>query len=63
MFTLIFGIFAFFWTALFTAVGLTVLFAFLVPFLLVALFFRLGLFLVKIAAGVVLLSLFAICLF
>jgi len=63
MFTLIFGIFAFFWTALFTAVGLTVLFAFLVPFLLVALFFRLGLFLVKLAAGVVLLSLFAICLF
>jgi hypothetical protein len=63
MFTLIFGIFAFFWTALFTAVGLTVLFAFLVPLLLVALFFRLGLFLVKLAAGVVLLSLFAICLF
>ena len=63
MFTLVFGIFAFFWTALFTAVGLTVLFAFLVPFLLVALFFRLGLLLVKLAAGVVLLSLFAICLF
>jgi hypothetical protein len=63
MFTLIFGIFAFFWTALFTTVGLTVLFAFLVPFLLVVLFFRLGLFLVKLAAGVVLLSLFAICLF
>jgi len=63
MFTLIFGIFAFFWATLFTAVGLTVLFAFLVPFLLVALFFRLGLFLVKLAAGMVLLSLFAICLF
>lgn len=63
MFALIFGIFAFFWTAFFTTVGLTVLFAFLVPFLLVALFFRLGLFLVKLAAGVVLLSLFAICLF
>jgi hypothetical protein len=63
MFTLIFGIFAFFWAALFTAVGLTVLFAFLVPFLLVALLFRLGVFLVKLAAGVVLLSLFAICLF
>jgi hypothetical protein len=63
MFTLIFGIFAFFWAALFTAVGLTVLFAFLVPLLLVALFLRLGLFLVKLAAGMVLLSLFAICLF
>jgi len=63
MFTLVFGIFAFFWTALFTAVGLTILFAFLVPFLLVALLFRLGLLLVKLAAGVVLLSLFAICLF
>ena len=63
MFTLIFGIFAFFWTALFTAVGLTVLFAFLVPFLLVALFFRLGLFLVKLVAGVFLLSLVAVCLF
>ncbi|HEX3429635.1 MAG TPA: hypothetical protein VHT03_02020 [Rhizomicrobium sp.] len=63
MFTLLFGIFAFFWAALFTAVGLTVLFAFLVPLLLVVLFFRLGLFLVKIATGVVLLSLFAICLF
>jgi hypothetical protein len=63
MFTLLFGIFAFFWTALFTAVGLTVLFVFLLPLLLIALFFRLGLFLVKVAAGVLLLSLFAICLF
>jgi hypothetical protein len=63
MFTLLFGIFAFFWTALFTAVGLTVLFVFLLPLLLVALFFRLGFFLVKLTAGVVLLSLFAVCLF
>ena len=63
MFTLILGIFAFFWAVLFTAVGLTVLLVFLVPLLLVALFFRLGLFLVKLAAGVVLLSLFAVCLF
>ena len=63
MFTLIFGIFAFFWAALFTAVGLTVLFAFLVPLLLLAIFFRLGIFLVKLVAGVFLLSLFAVCLF
>ena len=63
MFTLLFGIFAFFWTALFTAVGLTVLLVFLVPLLLVALVFRLGFFLVKVTAGLVLLSLFAVCLF
>ena len=63
MFTLLFGIFAFFWTALFTAVGLTVLLVFLVPLLLVALLFRLGFFLVKLTAGLVLLSLFAVCLF
>lgn len=63
MFTLIFGIFAFLWTALFTAVGLTVLFAVLVPFLLIAVFFRIGLLFVKLVAGVFLLSLFAICLF
>jgi hypothetical protein len=62
MFTL-FGIFAFFWTALFTVVGLTVLFVFLLPLLLIGLLFRLGFFLVKVAAGVMLLSLFAICLF
>lgn len=63
MFTLLFGIFAFFWTALFTVVGLTVLFVFLLPLLLIGLLFRLGFFLVKVAAGVMLLSLFAICLF
>jgi hypothetical protein len=63
MLTLIFGIFAFFWATLFTAVGLTVLFAFVVPLLLIALFFRLGLFLMKLVAGVFLLSLVAVCLF
>ncbi|HLY06556.1 MAG TPA: hypothetical protein VKR31_12495 [Rhizomicrobium sp.] len=63
MFTLIFGIFAFFWAAIFSAIGLTMLFAFLVPLLLLAIFFRLGIFLVKLVAGVFLLSLFAICLF
>ena len=63
MLMLLFGIFAFFWAALFTAVGLTVLFAFLVPLLLVAVVFRLGFFMAKLAAGVVLLSLFAVCLF
>jgi hypothetical protein len=63
MFTVLFGIFAFFWTALFTVVGLTVLFVFLLPLLLIGLLFRLGFFLVKVAAGVMLLSLFAICLF
>lgn len=63
MFTLIFGFFAFIWAAFFTAVGLTVLFAFLIPLLLIALIFRIGLFFVKLAAGVVLISLLAICLF
>ena len=63
MFTLIFGIFAFFWAAIFTAVGLTFVFAFLVPLLLIALLFRLGFFLVKLVAGVFLLSLVAVCLF
>jgi len=63
MFTLIFGIFAFFWAAIFSAIGLTMLFAFLVPILLIAILFRLGFFLVKLVAGVFLLSLVAICLF
>jgi hypothetical protein len=62
MFTLLFGIFAFFWAALFTVVGLSVLLVFLVPLLLVAVFFRLGILMVKLAAGVVLLALFAVCL-
>ena len=63
MLTLLFGTFAFFWTALFTVVGLTLFLALLVPFLLVALIFRIGLLFVKLAAGVVLLALFAVCLF
>jgi hypothetical protein len=63
MFTLLFGIFAFFWTALFTAVGLTVLLVFLIPLLLVGIVLRLGLLMMKLAAGVVLLALFTVCLF
>lgn len=63
MLTLLFGTLALFWTVLFTVVGLTVFLAVLVPLLLVAIIFRIGLFFVKFAAGVVLLALLAVCLF
>lgn len=63
MLTLLFGMFAFFWAAIFSVVGLTVVLALLVPFLLLAVVFRIGLLFVKLAAGVVLLALLAVCLF
>jgi hypothetical protein len=63
MLTLLFGTLAFFWMALFTVVGLTVFLALLIPFLLLVLIFRIGLLVVKLATGVVLLALLAVCLF
>lgn len=63
MLTVLFGIFVFFWTAVFSIVGLSLVFAFLVPLLVLVLVFRIGMLFVKLAAGVVLLALFAVCLF
>jgi hypothetical protein len=63
VFTLLFGIFAFFWTSVFVVVGISLFLGLLIPFLLLALVFRIGLLFVKLAAGVVLLALFAVCLF
>jgi hypothetical protein len=63
MLTMLFGIFALFWTVIFSIVGVSVFLALLLPFLLLALVFRIGLLFVKLAAGVVLLALFAVCLF
>jgi hypothetical protein len=63
MLTLLFGMFAFFWTVVFSVVGLTFVLGLLIPFLLLALLFRIGFFIFKLAAGVVLLALFAVCLF
>ena len=63
MLTLLFGMFAFFWAAIFSVVGLTLFLGLLVPFLLIAVLFRIGFFIFKLAAGVVLLALFAVCLF
>ncbi len=63
MLTLLFGMFAFFWAALFSVVGLALFLGLLVPLLLLVILFRIGLFFVKLAAGVVLLALFAVCLF
>ena len=63
MLTLLFGIFAFFWAAIFTIVGVSFFLAFLVPLLLLALIFRIGLVLVKVGLAVVLLALLSVCLF
>jgi hypothetical protein len=63
MLTLLFGMFAFFWAAIFSVVGLSLVLALLIPFLLLAVLFRIGFFIFKLAAGVVLLALFAVCLF
>ena len=63
MLTFLFGIFAFFWTAVFAAVGIGFFAIFLIPLLILALVFRLGFILVKLAAGVVLLALLCVCLF
>jgi hypothetical protein len=63
MLTVLFGMFAFFWAALFSVVGIALFLGLLVPVLLLVLLFRIGLFFFKLAAGVVLLALFAVCLF
>ena len=63
MLTLLFGMFAFFWTAVFSVVGVGLILALLIPFLILALLFRIGFFIFKLAAGVVLLAVFAVCLF
>jgi hypothetical protein len=63
MLTLLFGMFAFFWAAIFSVVGLSLFLVLLIPFLILTLLFRIGFFIFKLAAGVVLLALFAVCLF
>lgn len=63
MLTFLFGIFAFFWTAIFATVGVGLLITFLIPLIILALVFRIGIALVKLAAGAVLLVLLCICLF
>ena len=63
MFTLLFGIFAFFWSALFIVVGTSLFVGLLVPFVLLALVFRIGLALVKVGLAVVLIALLSVCLF
>ncbi|HEY3638569.1 MAG TPA: hypothetical protein VGK90_10500 [Rhizomicrobium sp.] len=63
MLTLLFGMFAFFWTALFSVIGLALVLGLLIPFLILALVVRIGLFFFKLVAGVFLLALFAVCLF
>lgn len=63
MFTFLFGIFAFFWSALFMVVGASLFLGLLVPFLLLALVFRIGLVLVKLGLAVVLIALLSVCLF
>ncbi|HEY2444828.1 MAG TPA: hypothetical protein VGI20_03725 [Rhizomicrobium sp.] len=62
MLTLLFGLFAFFWSAIFAVIGVSLFLGLLVPFLLLALVFRLGLLLVKVGLAVVLLVLLSICL-
>jgi hypothetical protein len=63
MLTMLFGIFAFFWAAIFTIVGVSVFVAFLIPLLLLLLVFRIGLVFVKLGLAVVLLALLSVCLF
>ena len=56
------AMFALFWAGLFATIGLVVLFAFLIPFLIVALFFRIGFVFVKLAAVLLLVCLIAVSL-
>lgn len=63
MLTVLFGIFAFFWTAIFATVGVGLLVTFLIPLIILALVFRIGIAFVKLAAGAVLLMLLVVCLF
>jgi hypothetical protein len=55
--------FAFFWAGVVAVVGLSVVFAVLIPLFVLILLFRVGLIFVKLAAAVVLLALFSVCLF
>jgi hypothetical protein len=63
MFTFLFGIFAVFWSALFAVVGVSLFLGLVIPFLLLALVFRLSLVLVKLGLAVVLIALLSVCLF
>ncbi len=63
MFTFLFGVFAVFWSAIFTVVGVSLFVGLVIPFLLLALVFRLGLVLVKLGLAVVLIALLSVCLF
>jgi len=63
MLTLLFGLFAFFWAAVAATVGITVVVALVIPIVLLAVIFRIGLIFIKMAAAVVLLALFSVCLF
>ena len=62
MFTFLFGLFAFFWSAIFATIGVTLLVVFLIPLILLAVLFRIGLLFFKLAAGAVLLCLLIVCL-
>jgi hypothetical protein len=59
---LIFGLFALVWAVVFTAVGLAALFALLIPLLILGIFFRVGLGLMRVAAVIMLLCVVAICI-
>ena len=63
MLAMLFGMFAFFWTAVFAVAGIGLLAMFLIPLLIIALVFRIGIIMVKLTAGVVLLCLLCVCLF
>jgi hypothetical protein len=63
MLTFLFGIFAFFWTAIFATVGVGLFVVFLIPLIILALLFRIGFAIMKLAAGAVLVALLFVCLF
>jgi len=63
MLTLLFGIFAFFWSAVFAAVGASLFLVFVIPLILFFVIFRVGLLFIKLAAAVVLLALLSVSLF
>lgn len=63
LFGFIAGIFALVWTAVVATIGLVLLIVFLAPLLVLALFFRLGVVFVKVAALFVIVCFAAACLF
>ena len=63
MLTFLFGIFAIFWTAIFATVGVGLFFVFLIPLIILAILFRIGFAIMKLAAGVMLFALVCVCLF